>query len=75
VSAIFATAFWLGLAAYAGAGALVALWLIAGALQRFDPEAARAPWRVKLLLVPGMLALWPVLIARALGVRPREDRA
>lgn len=70
-----AAAFWLSLAAYAGLGALVALWLYAGALSCVDAEAAKAPWRVKLLLFPGILALWPVLIARVRGVRPAEDRA
>lgn len=57
---------WAALALYLGAGALVALALLAGGIARFDEEAARAPLRVKLLLAPGLVALWPLMAAKAL---------
>ena len=66
--------FWIGLAAYAALGAVALVLLWSGGLARFDKAAAAAPWRVKLLLAPGMIALWPLLVARAAGVQPREDR-
>jgi hypothetical protein len=75
VGEAIAAAFWLALAGYAGLGLCVAAFLLAGGLKAFDVQAAAAPLRVNLLLVPGMVALWPVLLARAAGWRPREDRA
>lgn len=62
------------LAAYLAAGVLFAVALLLGGLRRFDSSAAAAPMHVKLLLVPGMVALWPLMLRRALGWQPREDR-
>jgi hypothetical protein len=59
---------------YAGLGALVLVFLWLGGLARFDKAAAAAPWRVKLLLAPGMIALWPLMLARMVGRKPQEDR-
>jgi hypothetical protein len=69
----FALGFWLGLFGYTSLGLLVGLWLLGFGLARFDNKAAQAPWWVKLLWLPGMLALWPVLLRRALGARAQED--
>jgi hypothetical protein len=55
---------WLAVAGYAGAGAVVALALCVGLLRRFDPLAATAPWHVKLILAPGMMLLWPVMLVK-----------
>lgn len=66
---------WLGLGAYGAIGVLIALVLLAGAIKRFDASAAAAPLGVKLLLLPGLAALWPLLLRRAMGWRPKEDRA
>ena len=65
---------WLALAAYAGAGLMVALVLLFGGIGRIDRLAAGAPVRVKLLLLPGLTALWPAIVWRLLGGRPPEDR-
>ncbi len=65
---------WLVLAGYAGVGAAVTLILFAGVLQRIDATAAGAPIRVKLLIAPGLMAWWPVLVLRLAGVKPSEDR-
>lgn len=65
---------WLGLGVYAVAGVLVSVAVFLFGLRRFDPQAAGAPWRVKLLLLPGIAALWPVMIARMAGAAPAEDR-
>jgi hypothetical protein len=65
---------WISVGAYAGVGVLFALMLIVGGLRRFDPAAARAPWRVKLLITPGLILLWPIVGLRLLGLKPREDR-
>lgn len=65
---------WLALAAYAALGALVAVGLLMGGLRRMDPVAAAAPLRVRLLFVPGLIALWPLVLRRVSGRRPSEDR-
>lgn len=65
---------WLALAAYAAPGLLLACWLVAGGLRRIDAAAAAAPWPLRLLFLPGLAALWPVLLMRLAGRRPPEDR-
>jgi hypothetical protein len=66
---------WLTLAAYAAVGVLVAIGLMLGGLRRVDATAAAAAWYVKVLLVPGIVALWPIMARRLMGRRPAEDRA
>lgn len=61
---------WLVVGAYAGLGVLVWLVLVLGAMKRFDPLAAKAPVQVKLLIAPGLVALWPLVLARLLARRP-----
>ena len=65
---------WLALAAYAAPGLLLACWLVLGGLRRVDPVAAAAPWWVRVLFLPGLAALWPVMLMRLAGRRPPEDR-
>jgi len=63
------------IAVYAALGVVTAGWLIAGGLGRLDRNAAHAPLRIKALWIPGFVALWPLMIARAFGVQPAEDRS
>jgi high-affinity Fe2+/Pb2+ permease len=65
----------IAVAVYAALGALVAAWLLLAGLRRFDAAAAQAPWHVRLLFAPGMVALWPWKMVRALGWQPWEDRS
>jgi hypothetical protein len=64
---------WLGLAAYLGFGFLVGLGVIGFGLARLTP--APIPMRVRFLILPGLAALWPVILLRLSGIRPPEDRA
>jgi hypothetical protein len=73
VSETVAALIWLGLAGYLAAGLLVALGLFAGGLRRIDPLAASAPFRVKLLLVPGLCALWPIMLSKAIASAGKSD--
>jgi len=61
-----ASLIWCAVAAYLALGFAVALAMLFGGLRRIDPLAQAAPWRVKLLLAPGVIALWPVLAVKAL---------
>jgi len=65
---------WIAIGFYALAGAFVWLWLTLAGFSRFDANAGQAPFYVKALWAPGCLALWPVLLKRAFGAGPPEDR-
>lgn len=65
-----ATGIWLCVAVYASLGVLLWVALILGLLKRMDAAAAVAPLRVKAVLAPGLIALWPLVLA--LLIKPRE---
>lgn len=68
-----AKAIWLGLAGWMGVGLVIGLGVILFGLKRLT--AADVPVRVRLLILPGLAALWPVIVLRLFGVRAPEDRA
>lgn len=71
MSVAWAGAAWLGPGAYLGFGLVIGLCVAAFGLKRLTaPEA-----EVRLLILPGLAALWPVVLLRLAGVRPPEDRA
>jgi len=51
---------------YLGVGAIVAVPLLVVGLPRIDPGVKPAPWTFRLLVLPGVVALWPVLLRRAM---------
>jgi hypothetical protein len=51
---------------YTGAGLLVGVWLVAFGLGRLDPAARGAGVGVRLIILPGVVALWPLMLRRAL---------
>ncbi len=59
---------------YAAAGVVFAVCLLLRGLARFDTAAARAGWGFKLLVLPGFVALWPLLLPRLLRGAPAEER-
>ena len=66
-----ATNIWRAIGAYGCVGAVVALGVLLGAMSRLDPRAHVAPLGVKLLITPGLIALWPlVVMGLARGPRP-----
>jgi hypothetical protein len=70
-----AEAIWIGLAGYLGFGLLAGLGVTLFGLKRLVPGAGAMPLRVRLLILPGLAALWPVILVRLFGVTPPEDRA
>ena len=60
---------WQAVAIYAAAGLLFALVYLIFALRRVDPAAAESPLRVKILILPGIVALWPFLLLQWLAAR------
>ena len=59
-----AFAFVTALRLYALLGAVFALLFVTLGVQRTDPQAQGAGWGFRLLIFPGVTALWPLLAAR-----------
>ena len=55
-----------GLGIYAGIGLLIGLVYVFGGAGKIDPAAKGKgmPWRVRLLILPGVLGLWPLMLAK-----------
>ncbi len=60
----------LALGGYLLTGLVFALVFTTRLIGRFDPAATTSRWPFRLLIVPGVTALWPWMLARSL--RPRE---
>jgi len=63
------------LGSYLALGLLFALPFVFRGVQTLDPHAAHATWGFRLLILPGSIALWPLLLQRWLrGIRqPPEE--
>lgn len=63
------------LAVYLAFGVAFALPFVLTWVDRIDPAARRGSWGFRLLILPGSVALWPVLLARLRrGSPPPEER-
>ena len=58
---------WLVRAAYAYTvvGIILLPWWHLRGLRRIDASASRGPWGFRVLISPGLVALWPWLLARS----------
>lgn len=56
-------------AIYAGCGLLFAVLFLVRWCKSFDPSAAGGTWGFRVLIVPGLVALWPLMLAKVLAVR------
>ncbi|MEQ9506967.1 MAG: hypothetical protein RLO80_11915 [Hyphomonas sp.] len=74
MSEAMAEAIWMGLAGYLGFGLVAGLCVALFGMKRLAPGAGPVPLRVRLLILPGLAALWPVIALRLAGVKPPEDR-
>lgn len=65
----------LALTAYLAVGLLFAVPFVWRGAARIDPSAAEGTWGFRLLILPGVMALWPLLAQRWLrGVKePPEE--
>ncbi len=69
-----AEALWLSLAGYYGVGLILACVTLLFGLRRLDAGAADMPMRVRVLILPGLALLWPLVLARLAGAKAKEDR-
>jgi len=49
---------------YAGAGGIFAVPFVIRGVTRIDPLGAGSPWAFRLLIVPGTVVFWPLLLLR-----------
>jgi hypothetical protein len=66
------------IAAYLSIGLVVAVLVVVGGLRRLDPVAAHGTWGFRLLILPGLTALWPFVLRRVVmgaGHPPEESNA
>lgn len=62
------------LGVYAALGLLFAVAFIARGAARVDPQAVGGSWGFRLAILPGAIALWPLLARRwARGQTPPEE--
>jgi hypothetical protein len=66
---------WLAVGVYLCCGLVVGLFAVLFGLKRIDPAMAPTPARVRLLILPGLIALWPLIVLRLVGVRAKEDQS
>jgi hypothetical protein len=55
-----------GLAAYAVAGFMFAVWFVIAGIGRIDTAARDARVGFRLIVLPGVVALWPLLLKRSI---------
>jgi len=49
---------------YLGCGLVFAIPFALAGVKRIDPRAANGSWGFRLLIIPGTMALWPLLLKR-----------
>lgn len=54
----------LALAAHLGAGVVFGAVFLARGIGRVDPAARGSPWGFRLLMLPGVAVLWPVVAVK-----------
>lgn len=62
---LIATVLLLGLAGYTAIGGVVAMLLLTRDTRRLDTGVAGAPIGFKILIAPGLIAMWPWFLTRA----------
>ena len=75
---MIAAVFLIALGMYLVFGLAFAIPFVLVGVKRIDPHAAHGSWGFRLLIIPGTMALWPLLLQRwASGVKapPEEGNA
>ena len=61
---MFAEQLLLLMCAYAIVGTIVAIGFLARGIPLVDAAAREAPWSFRLIIFPGVVALWPLILRR-----------
>ena len=72
---MIASTFLIGLGIYLACGFMFAVPFVLVGVKKIDPHAAHGSWGFRLLIIPGTMAFWPLLLKRWLsGVhKPPEE--
>jgi len=74
--ALFAQTVLAVLGVYLAIGVVVGIAFVVRGVDRIDPAMAASPKRVRALILPGAVALWPVMLAKwARAPRPMTTDA
>jgi len=57
----------MGLGGYLAIGLLIGMICVFGAIGRIDPAAKTMPFRARFLILPGLIALWPIILIRLIS--------
>jgi hypothetical protein len=68
---VFANLLSVFLGVYVAAGLVFAVPFVLRGVNRVDPVAGESTWGFRLIIVPGVVALWPLLASRLLAARRR----
>ena len=73
---MIAAGFLIALGVYLAGGFVFAIPFALVGVKQIDPHAARGSWGFRLLIIPGTMALWPLLLKRWAGGshQPPEER-
>ena len=55
--------------AYLALGILFALWFVIVGVTRLDPGSRGAPFAFRMLILPGVAVLWPVMLIKSVRAR------
>lgn len=58
------------LGGYIGIGVLFALYFVLRGVNRIDPNAVDGTWGFRILIFPGAIAFWPLLVKRLVFGQP-----
>ena len=73
-----AALFFIALGIYLACGFVFAIAFVLFGAKQIDPHAAHGSWGFRLLIIPGAMAFWPLLLKRWMsGMRtpPQENNA
>lgn len=62
------------LASYLGLGLLFSIPFLIVGVGKIDPTASKGSWGFRIMILPGSIALWPLLISRWIrGINPPPE--
>jgi len=64
---MIATVLLLGLGVYLACGLVFAIAFALVGVKKIDPHAAHGSWGFRLLIIPGTMVFWPLLLKRWIG--------
>jgi len=73
---IVAAIFLILLALYCVAGICFAIPFVVFGVGKIDPHAAHGSWGFRIMIIPGAMALWPLMLKRVIAgvATPPEER-